>query len=115
MCNDISLFEILEMPTKGHRVSVVTGKSADVVGTGSIIYTTTMRRTTSTVRLTGVLCVPMLVWDLISVSWMRKAKLKTTFDSVHNGGGMCHVTTRDGKVEYLHGSNKVLLDYSKRC
>ena len=29
--------------------------------------------------------------------------MNTTFDSDRNGGGMCQVTTRDGKVEYLDG------------
>ena len=55
MCNDTSLLEIFEKPTKGHRVSVGTGKPADVVGTGSIVSSTTVSGTTRTVRLTAVL------------------------------------------------------------
>lgn len=84
-------------------MSVGTGNPAHVIGTESVVCMTTVRGKTSAVRFTGVLCVPTLVVNLISVITMGRSKPNTTFDSDSNGENMRKVAARDGEVEYLHG------------
>lgn len=103
MCNNKDNFVSINIAKKMPPVSVGNGKETTVSGQGTMIFHTNVDGTPRTVYLKNVLYVPSLMCNLISVSRMRKASLKTVFDTDSNDTGVCVVIDRKETTNYLKG------------
>ena len=89
MCNSESAFTDFYKNCSGRKVSIGNGSPLAIKGEGSVQALTAVDEKTQDVALKGVLFVPELFCNLISVSACRKNNLKVTFDSTKDGHGLC--------------------------
>ena len=92
MCNNRNFFLDVALPTSKQDVSVGNEEAASVIGIGTIRVVASYNGQRVNIGMKHALFVPDLMANLLSVSKLRQAGFRTTFDTTSAGARRCFVT-----------------------